>query len=280
MNVAVIGLGEMGSMIVSRFIKHGLVLPSAVYVYDRNTDKREALEQTCPGIHAEGAVIDAVRQARYIFICVQPPHIPALLKEIKPYLKPEANLFISSSNVVFKEAEALYDGKISKFLPTVNSAIDRGVIYAAHNQKVTDGDADFFRRIMTGICGRFYEIQEPEFALLNNLAGCAPAFLACFCEYICKAVWAMQERFSYREIEEMFTETFAATGQRIAEQHMGFEQIVCSVGKPGGITDTALGAFREALPAVAEDLVQRSVQRHEEIDWIVSKGFRQQAEKG
>lgn len=275
MNIAVIGLGEIGSMLASQLIERCGIRPEALSLYDRNKCKRDALRRQHPGVRTAPGAAEAVRGARYVFLCVQPLNIPAALREICPVLQAEANLFVSSSNAGLKDLEAVTGGKVSKFLPTVNSAIGRGVIYAAHGSKVTEEDAAFFKRTMDRLCGRLYEIGEEQFALLNNLAGCAPAFLSYFCQCLCQAAYSMQDAFSYEDLEAMMTETLAATGRRIQEQGLPFEEVITGVGKPGGITHTALSALTDRLPAGAEELMRRSVRRHEEIDRLVSEKLRE-----
>ena len=280
MKIAVIGLGEIGGMLVSQMIERCGAVQEELSLYDRNACKCDALRQQYPGVQAAAGAVEAARGARYIFLCVQPPNIPAMLREIRPVLGEEANMFVSSSNVNLAEAEAAAGGKVSKFLPTVNSAIGRGVIYAAHGRKVTSEDAAFFKSIMSGLCGRFYEIGEEQFALLNNLAGCAPAFFAYFCQCLCQAAYPMQSAFSYRDLEEMMAETLAATGQRIQEKGLTFEEVITGVGKPGGITQTALSALADGLPSETEELMRRSVRRHQEMDQLVSERFQEGYRQG
>lgn len=280
MKIAVIGLGEIGGMLVSQMIERCGAVQEELSLYDRNVCKCNALQQQYPGLHVAPGAAEAVRGVRYVFLCVQPPNIPAMLREIRPVLREETNLFVSSSNVSLAEAEASTGGKVSKFLPTVNSAIGRGVIYAAHGHKVTSEDAVFFKSIMSELCSRFYEIEEEHFALLNNLAGCAPAFFAYFCQCLCQAAYSMQSAFSYRDLEEIMAETLAATGQRIQEKGLTFEEVITGVGKPGGITQAALSALADVLPSETEELMRRSVQRHQEMDQLVSERFQEGDSQG
>lgn len=275
MKTAMIGLGEIGSILAAQLIERGGIAPGELSLYDRNDCKMEALLKQYPDVRGASGPADAVRGARYVFICVQPPYIPALLQELCSRLSQEANVFISSSNISLAEAEAVTGGKITKFLPTVNSSVGRGVIFAAHNRRVTAGEAAFFKDLMSRLCGRFYEIEESQFAILNNLAGCAPAFIAYFSQCICQAAYQTQTAFPYRELEAIAAETLTATGQRIQEQGLTFDEVISGVGKAGGITYTALSALSECLPGGMEELVRRSVRRHEEVDRAVSDGFRE-----
>lgn len=274
MKIAIIGLGEIGGILTSQLIERCGVGQEELRLHDRNEGKRAALQRRYPGVETAAEAEEAVRGADGVFLCVQPPNIPELLRKIAPVLREGANVFVSSSNIRLAEAEAITGGKISKFLPTVNSAVGRGVIYAAHGQRVTREDAAFFEHLMDGLCGRLYVIPEEQFALLNNLAGCAPAFLAYFCQCLCKAAYFMQTEFSYDELEAMAVETLAATGRRMQEEGLTFEEVLTGVGKPGGITHTALSALTDCLPARAEELMRRSVRRHEEMDRLVSENAR------
>lgn len=273
MKTTVIGMGEIGSILASQMIEHGVMAPADLFVYDRNQYKCDALKKRFFDVQIAPNLEAAVQKARYIFICVQPVSIAGVLKDIQSLLCEDANIFISSSNFMLSEATEVTGAKVSKFLPTVNSAIGRGVIYAAHNYKVTAEDAQAFEAIMRKICSQLYIVEEKEFAVLNNLAGCAPAFFAYFSQCLCQAVYERQHSFSYREVERIVAETLAATGQRMIEKDLTFEEICMGVGKPGGITYTALSALVDQLPASMSELVKCSVEKHGKIDQLISQKF-------
>lgn len=272
-NIAVIGLGEIGSIISEKLIEHNVIDKEYLYVYDRNKTKMENLEKKYKDINLCFSAEESVKNAKHVFVCIQPQYIPSLIKELMYKFFHDVHLCISSSNISFNKLSNFFDGKITKFLPTINSSINRGVIFASHNNKVLEEEKEFFNQFMLQISGKYYEISEKEFPLLNNIAGCAPAFIAYFSFCMCRAAFEMEMKMPYEIIEDIFKETLIGTSLNIESNNNSFEEIIDLVGKPNGITYTALSALKECLPDATEKLIERGVKRHKQIDAIVSEIF-------
>lgn len=264
--VAVIGLGEIGGILAAGIMERCGIPEDKVYLFDRHPEKRAALAVRFPKAHYTETQQDALRSARCVILCVQPERLPEILPVIQRETATETNLFISTSNISVTSAEELSGRKVSKFLPTVNSAIGRGVIFAAHGERVTASERIFFRELMGKFCRRYYEIPECDFALLNNLAGCAPAFLACFCQCLCRMACSMQTSLRPEQLEELFCETFTAAGAWMEAEGLNFRDVAGRIGKPGGITCTAMAELEKGLPDTVSAMLCASVRRHEEID--------------
>ena len=264
--IGIIGQGEIGGVLARGFLRTETVKPSDLYVFDRHPEKIERLTKEFGGVNVCSDAAEAAHNARYLFICIQPPFIPQLVKELKKHINPGTNLMITTCCVRLETIKKLYDGKITTLLPTVNCEVGRGVVLASHNECVTDEEKQFFRSIMEPICHTVKEIDERDYALIDTLSGCMPAFISSFLDTFVREADAFKSSFSKDELSAVLKETFIATAMLFDAKSMEFEQVLKKVGHPGGITFTALEAFNEGLPAVIGDLCARSVKKHRQTE--------------
>lgn len=265
-SVGIIGIGQMGSVMAKGFAKSGIVEQKDIYVYNRTAEKVGALKDEFPQINACESTIEVAKNSRYLIISIPPPAIPEMVEEVKEHILPSANLLLSSSNVRHKDIKGIYDGKITTFLPTVNSDILRGIIFACHNNKVADDEKVFFDKIMGAICTKVRVVKEDDFPALDNLSGCMPAFLSTYiCTFANKAVELTKNPdfdYSKEELKFFAQESFIALAMLLEEQQIDIEDIIKRVGHPGGITYAGLEALDAALPKGIDDLFERTNKRH------------------
>ena len=264
--IGIIGQGEIGGVLARGFLRTGTVKPCELYVFDRHPEKLERLTREFAGVNVCSDAASVASSVRYLFICIQPPFIPQLVKELKEYINPGANLMITTCCVRLGTIKKLYDGKVTTLLPTVNCEVGRGVVLASHNEFVTDEEKQFFKSIMEPICHTVREIDEGDYALTDTLSGCMPAFISSFLDTFVREADAFESSFSKNELSAVLKETFIATAMLFDAKGMEFERVLKKVGHPGGITFTALEAFNEGLPAVVGDLCGRSVKKHRETE--------------
>ncbi|SMO57361.1 pyrroline-5-carboxylate reductase [Gracilimonas mengyeensis] len=93
-DIAIIGAGNLGIAIAKGIAGAKLAKPKNMYLTRRHLEKLADLKKQKFNVLANN--IEAVQNAEYVFLCVQPKQLPDVLKEINPVLDPEKHVLIST----------------------------------------------------------------------------------------------------------------------------------------------------------------------------------------
>ncbi len=125
---------------------------------------------------------------------------------------------------------------------------------------------DEFAYYFSFLCRRLLWVEDGGFAVLNNITGCAPAFVCALIQSVAEAVAQHEPDFDRADLIEVAAEAFKSTAVLLEQEALPPADLIGRVGSPGGITYTAMAALDEAMPAVWQDLIQRSTDRHSRAD--------------
>lgn len=93
-NIAIIGAGNLGEAIALGIAGAKLAKPKNIYLTRRHLEKLDHLKSQKFRLTSDNK--EAVQYAEYIFLCVQPKQLPAVLKEINSVLESEKHVLIST----------------------------------------------------------------------------------------------------------------------------------------------------------------------------------------
>jgi len=85
--IGFIGYGNMGSMLVKKFIGERILKPEEIIVSTRTKSKLLGLKEVYPKINIAENNKDLAKKAKYIFICVKQPEVKGVLDEIKEFFE-------------------------------------------------------------------------------------------------------------------------------------------------------------------------------------------------
>jgi pyrroline-5-carboxylate reductase len=86
-----------------------------------------------------------------VFICTGTREVKPILTELASILSEGAHIIIIAGTIEIKCLESVYDGKISKIVPTMIYEIGEGVNLVCHNSKVLPQDKEFINTIFNNI---------------------------------------------------------------------------------------------------------------------------------
>lgn len=84
--IGFIGFGSMGSMLIKGLIKSGQVRQEQIIVTRKDKSRLDEIKNTWPEISITQEIMEVIKKAEYIFICVKPLEYKNILNEIKPTL--------------------------------------------------------------------------------------------------------------------------------------------------------------------------------------------------
>jgi len=115
--IGIIGIGNVGSMLLHKFIEMNLLEEENICVANRSTEKLESLEKKYPSLKICKSNEELVKRCSKIMICVEPLNLPKVLLEIQPFLSNDTYLMISTSMVAHRDLSKFHKGSITIFMP-------------------------------------------------------------------------------------------------------------------------------------------------------------------
>ncbi|MDX5421369.1 MAG: pyrroline-5-carboxylate reductase [Hymenobacteraceae bacterium] len=136
-NVAILGAGNLGKAIAEGLLSNGQYQPENIYVTRRNTKSLQHLKDK--GVQVTSDNSFAVKNCRYIMLCVQPAHLENVLEDIKPYLDPEKHVLLSVIAGITIEGitRMVGDFAIVRSMPNTAIAVHQSMTCLAFNEKAS-----------------------------------------------------------------------------------------------------------------------------------------------
>lgn len=263
-NIGIIGLGNVGSMLLNQFLKLNLLKEDDVYIANRSKEKLDNYKKEYPSLNICENNIEIAKKCNKIFVCAEPINVPAILLDMKPFLNEKSYILVSTSMIAHDDLNRIHNGKITIFMPTLISMVRGGVTLAFHNEFVTEEDSKFFEYLM-GSISEVKVLEEEDINLTQNLTASFPGFFAEIMSEFVKAASKHTKHISDEELEYMLLVSLAGAPKLILERNMSFEETINRVSTKGGITYEGVKVYKEKLPAVFDEAFNATIKRYKDI---------------
>ncbi|WP_341279712.1 pyrroline-5-carboxylate reductase dimerization domain-containing protein [Paenibacillus sp. FSL H8-0537] len=258
MNIGIIGYGNIGRLLCESFLERGLLKPEHLIIHTRSPKKLEIINKY-PSIQITHTPEELAQRADLLFLCVKPLEIGAVMAQISDHLH-GTHLVSTAASIEIRDLEAYYDAKITKIIPTLTSQVKVGMTLVCHNQHVKEVDIAALYKLLQAL-GDIKRIEEDDFEAAADLTSCAPGLIASmFDEFVASGV--RHSRLTREEAEEMVITTLYGTVKLLYEQKMRFDELVTKVATKGGITQEGVNVLRSGLPAVFDEVFERTLEKH------------------
>lgn len=135
--IGFIGLGNMGSMLVDRFLNTHCLQPEQILVSTRSVSTLELPVERCADNRS------LAKQCKYIFICVKPREVREVLAEIKAEILPDTHLISIAACVTLDNICQVIPCKATKVIPSITSEVNEGYSLVCHNLYVSPEEAKY-----------------------------------------------------------------------------------------------------------------------------------------
>ena len=259
--IGFIGLGSMGGMLVRGFISTGATKEENVFISTKSKEKLTTYKQTFPKVRLCQTNSELAKQCDCIFICVKPLEVKGILDEIKGELSADTHIISIAACVTLSNLENIFDGQITKVIPSLTSEVREGSSLVCHNAKVSN-DSKVLVEDLLGKISKVKIIPESDFELGADLTSCAPGLIsAIFSEFV-KSAMRHKSDFSKKEIEEMVVGTLLGTAKILSGNNITFEELVSRVATKGGITQEGVSVLERYLPEVFDRVFNATLNKH------------------
>ncbi|TYT20933.1 pyrroline-5-carboxylate reductase [Dictyoglomus thermophilum] len=220
--VGFIGYGNMGSMLIRKFIEEKALKPQEIIVSTRTKSKLQNLKEIYKDINIAEDNKDLAKRAKYIFICVKQPEVKGVLDEIKDFLDSDRHIISLAGAITIENIEKIFPGQVSKVTPTVLSEINEGVTLIAHNEKVKEENKKYIESLFEKI-SKVKRITEEDFPFAVEITSCAPGFLSSIFNEFMKSSLKHNKTLREDEVKDMLVYTIYSTAKLIYDRNLGEE---------------------------------------------------------
>lgn len=260
---AFIGAGNMGGAIVEAVCR--AVDPKAVAVYDRDTEKAEALAEKT-GCTVALEEWKAVEDARYVFLCVKPKIEKLAISEIATALKGDKVVVsIAAGTTIESVRGMLWDNSVDlpvvRLMPNTPVAAGKGLILLARDDRVSDADVSALCEALAP-GGMVESVDESLIDAATPVFSCSPAYVYMFIESL--ADGGVMAGLPRDKAQRFAAQAVLGSAAMVLEtgKHPGeLKDAVCS---PGGSTIVGVEAlenagFRGAIASAVYDAYIKTV---------------------
>ena len=254
--IAFIGAGNMGGAIVRGACK--ALEPSEVVIYEPNRAAAEALSaETGCCVAASGG--EAVRQAKYVMLCVKPQVFRPVVEGLLPALREgmeagEERVVVSiAAGITIDTIKGLLaagglDLPVVRIMPNTPASIGEGVLLMAPDGIVGEDDFVGLEQALA-CCGLLERTTERYLDMGSAISGCGPAFVYLFIEAL--ADGGVQIGLPRDKAQTWAAKMVAGAAEMVLQsgRHPGeLKDAVCSPGGTtiAGVATLEKNAFRSA----------------------------------
>ncbi len=262
--IGFIGYGNMGSMLIKKFIEEKALKPEEMIVFTRTKSKLQTLKEIYQDINIAENNKDLAKRSKYIFICVKQPEVKGVLDEIREFLDHSKHIISLAGAITIENIEKIFPGQISKITPTVLSEINEGVTLIFHNDKVKEENKVFIESLFEKI-SKVKRISEEDFPFAVEITSCAPGFFASIFNEFIKASLRHNKTLREDEVKDMVVYTIYSTAKLIYDMNLSLENVIEKVATKGGITEEGIRVLEKHLPTIFDEVFEKTLEKRRVI---------------
>lgn len=261
--VGFIGFGSMGGVLLRTLLRYGGLIEQEVVVATRSREKLSGFISRYPGMKLERSNVKLAESCSTVFICVRTEDVKGVIDEIKDALPQGAHIIYIGAGLSTDTVAKLYNGKISRVIPSVICGTRSCVTLVYHNDKVSPDEKERVAEWLSKI-GKVQQVEEEQLGIAADLTSCAPAFLAAMLKhFVSEAV--NKSDLTVKEVDEMVRSTMLGTIQLLIRKNISFDRLIDRIATPGGITEAGIEVLDTELPAVFSRLFDATIARNDSI---------------
>ncbi len=266
-----IGYGHMGSVMLRSLLLVKAIGPEQVIISTRTKNKLRELKENYPDIEIADNNREVAGKSSTLFLCVGTGQVKPVLSEIKDVLSASTHLVTISGGLEISSVERIFDGPITKLIPTIIAEVQAGVTLISHNAKVPSAERVYLNELF-GKIGKVKVISEHQFEICADFTSCTPGLLASICEQFIQA-GIKHGDLAYEDATEMLVQTLYGTAKLLIQNREDFRRLTRRVATKGGATEGGVSVLEAKLPTVFNDVFTATLERHEARKQITRQQF-------
>jgi pyrroline-5-carboxylate reductase len=250
-----IGCGNMAQALIRAFISSKAVKPGQIAARDKN-DRKEFAKET--GISLCSTSQEVISKSDFIFICVKPQDIEAVIEELRTAPKEKVFISIAAGVPTKRFTDKLKGIKIVRLMPSMNCQVNEMVSAVYFYQNIDSKERHDILAMLNSV-GKAFELSEDKFDEFTALS-CSVAFYA----YLISLFSKEAEKHGIKNPLEIMNGYCLGTAKLMKE--ISPEELIKKVMSPKGATEAGMDVLLASdLKKIIEDTIAASLKRTKEL---------------
>lgn len=263
-NLAIIGVGAMGSALVRGLIQSGKLKADQIIASDVDEERLKQLQPF--GVQTTNDNKLAVQQSDVALLCVKPQVMDEVLAEISPAVDPKKHCVISiAAGIPISRLEsALPEGTpVVRVMPNTPAQVLAGASAIALGTNATELHRQIAHEIFSAV-GLVIDVPEKLIDAVTALSGSGPAYVFVFAEALADA--GVNLGLPRAVALKLAAQTLLGAAKMLLETGKHPAELKDMVTSPGGTTIAALSVLeRKAFRGAIIEAVAVAHQRAKEL---------------
>jgi len=267
--LSIIGLGNMGSALLSGIISSGLIEKEKIAIFDIDLQKVKKYENDFK-VRTFNDLKELIFSSKYILLAVKPQSIHDIMPFLKDYCSIEDNIIISIAAGI---PTAFFEGSIGdisvlRIMPNTPALYRKGVSAVSSGRFVKGEHIDFTKSIFRSM-GIVVSIEENLQNLATAVSGSGPAYFFLVCKILTS--FAVKKGLESATAKKMVINTMLGAGEVLDKSDKTIDDLIKSVASPGGTTEKALNSFYgNDLEKIFSEALDAALKRSAEMESVIS----------
>ncbi|GLF92346.1 pyrroline-5-carboxylate reductase 3 [Bacillus safensis] len=260
--IGIIGYGSMADMMVQKWLEKGVLDARQMMIHTRSeTERLQHLKEKHPEINI-CSLEELSASCDVLFVCVPPLAVLDVLDQL-PSATRAVHIVSVAAAVTLEKLAKHTTQPVSRYIPTLTSAVGTGVSLVAHGETARPEDQERLHHLLSAF-SIVREVEEDRFDAASNLTSSSPGFIAAIFEEMAKAAVRNSE-LSLEEAYEFLTYALLGTGQVLVERGLTFAETVDRVATKGGITGEGAEVIQKQAPQMFDDLFTQTMKKYDQL---------------
>lgn len=260
--IGMIGLGNMGSALLSGILESQKIPHSLFYIYDHHHQNEIDIQTLYPNVTICQSEKEVAKEGDIIFLAVKPNNIKDVLLEIRKELKKSTVVVSLAAGITLKKIQAHigYEQKIIRAMPNTPALVHEGMCALTPNLEITEEELNTVVHLFNCI-GKTAILPESLMPAATGVAGSAPAYVFMFIESLADS--AVKAGMPRQQAYQFATQTVLGAAKLVQETKKHPAVLKDQVCSPGGTTIVGVQkleetGFRAAVLQAVEASIERS----------------------
>ena len=259
--IGLIGCGNMGSAILAGLLRHRMVRPKQVFVYDAVVSRAQSIsKEFCVNIMRSN--LELVRRSQIILLAVKPQDLEAVAERISPALRSNQMVISILAGTPLKKLRRALGSRTAlvRAMPNLGAQVGEGItaLVGTNRAALKTAEAIF------SCCGKTIQLPEKYFDLVTAVSGSGPAYFFLMMELLAKA--ARQGGISEASAKLLATQTALGAARLAVVSPQSPEVLRKMVTSKKGTTEAALKVlFAKQFPSIFSRALLQAVHRAKEL---------------
>ena len=274
MQVAVLGVGKMGSAFAKGLLRSGTVAAEDLFLIEQDEGRRRALRQEFDGSNIEAELPEGREgfSPDVALLSVKPQDLAGLLGAVSERLDLRSVVLsiVAGVKIASLESRLGKPYRIVRAMPNLGATVGAGVSAFAASKHARQEDRALARTVLEAV-GPAIEVPESKLDAVTAVSGSGPAYVFLLAEAMERA--AVELGLSRQEAETLVAHTVLASGLLLVEEGPLKEggrsaaEWREAVTSKGGTTEAALRVFQEhGFSEVVSKAIEKAARRAAELD--------------